>query len=450
MLLIDKRGIMMFRNYEEAVQYVLAKRKSGIRFDLKRMEHLMIAFKHPERKVKTVHVAGTNGKGSTVTFLRYILQEAEYVVGTFMTPVYDDIEKQIRINGEPMSKEDFVETLSEMKEKIDEVEQELGETISEFELMTALALYYFAYKNYVHIAIFEAGMGGRNDATNVVIPILSIITNVTMDHQAYLGDTLEKIAKEKAGIIKSGVAVVTGASGISLKHIEEEAKEKKASVYAADQYFQYATTLENGTQLLSYRAPYLKLENVPLGMIGAYQGRNASLAMTAAIYLKQFYAFLIEEEHIVDGVKNAYLPGKFEIVQDDPTIVLDTAHNEDAINHTVITMKERFPKKPIHILFAAMKDKEIKKMLQQLTELSNDITITTFSHERAAQLTDYEKVEMENGDIEQLPKKKHWDYTNGGTEWLEAWLKTADKEKILLITGSNYFVDEMRRQLKNV
>lgn len=466
----------MFQNYEEAMEYVSLKRKSGIRFDLTRMEQLMVQLDHPERKVKTIHIAGTNGKGSTVTYLRSIIKEAGYLVGTFMTPLYDEVEQQIAINGEPISKQDFVEALSEMKEKVEVVEGALNETISEFELMTAFAFYYFAYKKPVDIAIIEAGMGGRHDATNFTIPLVSIITNVAMDHQAFLGDSLEAIAKEKAGIIKSGVALVTGADDDTLPVFEEEARVKKATLYAANKYYQYSAFLEDGTQYLTYDAPYLKLEKAPLGMIGEHQAKNAALAVTTVVYLKQFYALLVDEEHILAGLEKAFLPGRFEIVQREPLVVLDTAHNVAAMRETVKTLKVLFPEKEFHVLFAAMKDKDLAGMLKELCGLTNEITLTSFSNERAASLADYEGFaailtdntglegkQLEKMDTDRNSQKENahklsneeylksgnkWYYNVDYSEYFQRWMNRRDEGSLLLVTGSNFFVDEFRDRLK--
>ncbi|ADU31351.1 bifunctional folylpolyglutamate synthase/dihydrofolate synthase [Evansella cellulosilytica] len=423
----------MITTYKNAIDYVNSKRVAGIRYDLKRMEKLMEALNHPERKVKTIHVAGTNGKGSTVTFLRSMLQEAGFFVGTYMTPSFGDVREQIAINGEPMSESQFTTMISEIAPTVAVVEQEMDELISEFELITALALYYFSFKSPVDIAVIEAGMGGRNDATNVIFPLVSVITNVGYDHQEYLGDSLKEIAKEKAGIIKPGVAVMTACDSNIQFVFEEEAKEKRSSLYALQSRITYETSLEADTQTLSYEAAYRKLKHVPLKLLGDHQGKNAALALMTIDYLHQFYALMVTDEQAVAGLSKAQLAGRFEIIDTIPVIVLDTAHNPPAIEKTLETVKKRFREKEITVLFAAMKDKEIKTMIEQLEGATSKLFVTTFSSPRALPLSDFEQFGIHENQLVEHPK---------------AWMKDYvinNESNIVLITGSHQFINDMKR-----
>ncbi|WP_078595171.1 bifunctional folylpolyglutamate synthase/dihydrofolate synthase [Evansella clarkii] len=425
----------MIRTYEEAQTYLQWKQEAGIRFDLKRMRVLMEKLRHPERRVKTIHVAGTNGKGSTVTYLRSMLERAEFFIGTFMTPVFGDTREQIAINGIPIGEEEFAALLSEIEPGIQEAEAELGETISEFEVMTAAALYFFSFKKAVDLAIIETGMGGKNDATNVIVPLVSIITNVAEDHKEFLGDSISEIAREKAGIIKAGIPVITGSEGEALEVIKKEAGDRKSKVYSPGEQFSFHTDVKDGKQVLTYEASYRKLDGIPLKMAGEHQAKNAALAVVAADYLKQFYALMVDDEQVIEGLKKAELPGRFERISESPVILLDTAHNPAAIETAVKTVNDMFQDKP-DVLFAAMKDKDIQGMVEKLAPSANTIFYTDFLSPRA------------------LPADKY-DGIAGGSEvkivehpeqWVSEWQKK-NTDAVLLITGSHQFIGEMRKNL---
>ncbi|MCD8509082.1 MAG: bifunctional folylpolyglutamate synthase/dihydrofolate synthase [Bacillus sp. (in: Bacteria)] len=419
--------------YSQAMEFVKERQKAGIRYDLRRITRLMEEIRHPERKVKTIHVAGTNGKGSTVTFLRSILQETGLFVGTYMTPVVGDYRLQMAVNETPMTEQEFTIVLEEIAPKVLEVEQEMGELISEFELITAMALYFFSFKKPVDIAVIETGMGGRNDATNIIRPLVSVITNVGMDHQAFLGDTLEKIASEKAGIIKGGLPVMTACDEAEFPVFQQEAKDKKASLYRLQEHVRFETYMEEGVQKLSYETPYRHVSNAKLGMTGNHQGKNAALAIMTVDYLKQFYAVMVDDEHIIKGLEKAKLPGRCEVVHQQPDIIIDTAHNPEAMAVTIETVKEMYGDQELHVLFAAMKDKDVEAMVSQLQGVTKHLSVTTFSSERAVSLAEWARM----AGVTTIPDPYNW---------LKAWKET-HKEEVLLITGSNQFVGEIKRSL---
>lgn len=427
----------MIHTYDDAVQYLESKKEAGIRYDLDRIKRLMEALRHPERKVKTIHVAGTNGKGSTVTYLRSMLAEANFFVGTFMTPVFGEIQEQIAINGEPMSREDFTNVINEILPVVKDVEEELGEMISEFELMTTLALYYFSFKKPVDMAIIETGMGGREDATNVIVPLVSIITNVGTDHQAFLGDSITEIASHKAGIIKPGVPVMTAATGDALQVIQEEGKKLHASVYTIGEKCSYSTSYQDGKQFLNYKGLYRHLEEVPLGMIGDHQGINAALAIMTLDYLKQYLALMVDDDEVIRGAGRAFLPGRYEQVSAG-NIILDTAHNLESIETLIGTIETQYADKKINVLFAVMKDKNVKGMLDRLHKSSvvENISVTTFPSERALPLNEFTLIDK-NITINETKDPVHY---------VQSWM-TSEKEKILIVTGSHEFIKFVKNEI---
>src|SRR5690606_1221285 len=322
---------MEVKTYQEALQWIHSRTNLGMKPGVKRMECLMEKLRHPERYVKVIHVGGTNGKGSTIAYLRQILQEAEYKVGTFTSPYFEKFNERISINGTPISDDDLVKLTNVIKPLCEELdESELGGP-TEFEVITAMAIYYFARINPVDVALFEVGLGGRLDSTNVLYPILTIITNIGKDHTNFLGNTYEEIAFEKAGIIKSGVTLITGATQPeALKVLEDKAKEKRASVYLKDREFRITEheRLPDGERF-SVETIFQTLNGLRISMKGRHQTENAALAVMAAIYLNKLIAFYIEEEHIRNGLAKAACPGRFEIVSEYPFVLIDGAHNEE-------------------------------------------------------------------------------------------------------------------------
>ncbi|MFA9555959.1 folylpolyglutamate synthase/dihydrofolate synthase family protein [Evansella sp. AB-rgal1] len=426
----------MIITYMDAVSYLHSKKNAGIRFDLQRMELLMEKLRHPERKVKTIHVAGTNGKGSTVTYIRSILEETGLFVGTYMTPVFGEEREQIAINNVPMSEEDFLLVIQEIHESVEETEKELQDKVSEFELMTTIAYYYFSYKKPVDIAVIETGMGGRNDATNVILPLVSVITNVNYDHQAFLGNSIEEIASEKAGIIKPGIPIMTSCTDAPLNVLQEEAKKKKSTLYSLFDRATFETANDNGVQTLSYNTPYRQLSNIRLCMKGKHQAINAALAIMTVDYLHQFYAVLVENEQIITGLSRATLEGRLEIIRKDPTIIIDTAHNPDAVKKTVETFQQ-FDDKRVDILFAAMKDKKVEEMLPLFEAITPNVFVTSFEAERAFPLDEFKK----------FPTIGNEHMIEQPVQWVKTWHDQAKRDDILLITGSHFFVGEMKKKL---
>ncbi|MDG5786870.1 bifunctional folylpolyglutamate synthase/dihydrofolate synthase [Evansella sp. AB-P1] len=429
----------MIATYIEAKDYIISRKQAGIRYDLTRMKLLIEKLGHPERRVKTIHVAGTNGKGSTVTYLRSMLEEAGFFVGTFMTPVFGEEREQIGINNNPMSEEEFIEVIAEIKNAVEETEREVGESISEFELMTAVALYYFSFKKPVDIAVIEAGMGGRLDATNVITPLVSIITNVGMDHQAFLGNTLEEISREKSGIIKQGVPVMTACEGAALQVLKEEAKKKKSTLYSLKEQVKVQTWIENDVQMMTYESTFGELKEIPLGMVGSFQGKNAALSVMVVNYLKQFYALLVEDDKILRGLEKGKLPGRLEEINNNPVIVLDTAHNQEAIDETMNTIVTLYKNKEINVLFASMKDKAAEEMLRSIEKTAHKMYVTSFSSPRSRTIEDYKQLSSKFDKLETV---------DDSSSWLKDWIKeNKNTSKILLITGSHQFVGEIRTEL---
>lgn len=424
--------------YEEAIGWIHSRLQLGIKPGLKRMEWMMTKMDHPERHLRAVHIGGTNGKGSTVAMMRSMLQEAGYEVGTFTSPYIEQFNERISVNGEAVSDEEIIELTAIIRPLAEELEKtELGGP-SEFEVITAMALYYFAHMHPVDIVLFEVGLGGRLDSTNVIQPLLSVITTIGMDHMQFLGDTLEDIAFEKAGIIKSGAPVITGVKQEAAREIiKKRAEEVKSAVYQLGEQFKadWQMSLPQG-ESFDFESVFSNMKNLPTGLNGLHQAENAATAVMSILYLRTFYAFLVDEEHIRTGLQSVNWPGRMEYVSEQPVVLLDGAHNPEGMKALTASLAERFPGKKITALFAGMKDKKLDDMVSLLEETANRVALTSFDFPRAA-------------------GKKEFQAFLKTQEWAEDWRgfigkfqMTAEENEVLVVTGSLYFISEVKKFIK--
>ena len=361
--------------YTESIHYLYNKlpvfSRSGAKAykaDLKNTLALCKYLGDPQNKIKTIHIAGTNGKGSVSHMLAAILQENNYKAGLYTSPHLKDFRERIKINGQMLDESflvDFVERTKAISEEIKP---------SFFELTFAMALDYFATKE-VDVAVIETGLGGRLDSTNVITPFLSVITNISYDHMDILGDSLPKIAFEKAGIIKENVPVIIGEALPETKTVfEKKASEMKASIFFAEENYKVLSS--------EYDPAFLKLKilNVhqqehifmQLDLNGLYQEKNILTVLTSADVLKKYFS--LEDKMTLRALRNVKkitgLFGRWEVIQQNPTVVLDVAHNEDGIKQLLLHIG-KLKYEHLHLIFGMVKDKEIKKVLCQFPKNAN-------------------------------------------------------------------------------
>lgn len=338
--------------------------KAAYKEDITNTVKLMAALNNPEQKIKTIHIAGTNGKGSVSHLLASILQNSGYKVGLYTSPHLVDFRERIRINGTMISKEYVEEFVNAYKSLFDEVEP------SFFEMTVAMAFSYFAEQN-VDIAVIEVGMGGRLDSTNVIMPELSIITNIGLDHTQYLGTTLPDIAKEKAGIIKNNVPVVIGESQSETEHVFlNKAKDMESEIYFADKNFD-VQLLEDSRDdylhaLINKGEEYFSEIKTPLS--GNYQTKNIA-TVSQAVELLRNMGYNITDTSFKIGVESVIidtgLHGRWEVVSTSPTIICETAHNEDGIRN-LIEKIESMDYYVLHMVYGCVNDKDYEKILSML------------------------------------------------------------------------------------
>lgn len=429
----------MFTTYDEAVSWIHTRLRLGIKPGLKRMEWMMEKLDHPEKRIKSVHIGGTNGKGSTVTFLRSILQEAGYSVGTFTSPYFEQFNERISINGIPIKDEDIVRLANDIYPLSVELEKtELGGP-TEFEIITAMAFQYFGHVQPTDIVLFEVGLGGRFDSTNIILPILSIITSIGLDHTGILGNTHAEIAFEKAGIIKPGTSIITAVNqDEAIRVIENKATEMKASIYKLGSQFSIEKHVSTPTgEAFTQNTPFKKWTDIEISMVGKHQTENASLAVMAVELLNKYYSFLIEDKHVYAGLKAAYWPGRFELISKDPMTVIDGAHNEEGIQALVSELEKRFKGKKINIIFSALADKKLDKMIHHLDAIADKITFVEFDYPRASKAVDLYK----------LSSNEHKHYNKDWQKAIAEERTTLKKDEILVVTGSLYFLSTIKPYL---
>jgi len=433
-----------WKTVDEAIDWIHSLLTLGIKPGLKRMEWMLERFGNPERRTKFIHIGGTNGKGSTLSFMRHVLEDAGFEVGTFTSPFIERFQNRIQINGQDIPDQDLLELTKKVKPLADELAStELGSP-TEFEVVTMIAILYFSTVAYPDYVLWEVGLGGRLDSTNVVVPIASIITNVGFDHIHILGEKIEEIAFEKAGIIKSGVPVITGTQNEqALAVIKEKAKEKKATLYSLPSSFRFQEKeFSEEEQRFSYQSMFSEWEDLVISMKGKHQLENAAVAIMALEVLKQYYAIIWEEENLRAGLQKTSWMGRLEKIKDVPLTYLDGAHNPEGMKALTETIKMYYGARPVTVLFSAMKDKDILPMLTSLDEVADRIILTYFPFPRTATVEELMK---------QVQDKTDWRMEIRGEEsWEKAYsevISTAQEDEVIFITGSLYFISEVRQKL---
>ena len=414
------------------IEYLKNFDKNSVKATLKRFKLLLDYLDNPQDDLDFIHIAGTNGKGSIAEILTVIYKEAGYKVGTFTSPGVMDLNERIRINDKMISNHDLAELVKKIKPFINKVAKKL-EHPTFFEIITALAFCYFKNKN-LDLVVLETGMGGRLDATNVVDSLISVITNVGLDHTQYLGETIEEIAKEKAGIIKKKQMVVTAAQKASvLKIIEEKSAEMKAEVININQKYSWEKQdFNHKYQSFNLKGPDLILNNLKLSLLGRYQIINTVTALAVVEELNQKY--YISEKNLRKALKNVTWPGRLEVVKEKPLIILDGSHNLEGIKNLNKEIS-RFEYNKLIILISIFADKDIKNMIEELEKVGDYFILTQNSSKRAAKTETLKKyIEDDKNTVIESNLESALNYA----------LDISKEDDLILITGSLHNVTELR------
>lgn len=376
-------------NYQEAVDYVNERSLLGINLGLERIKKLLDLMGNPQEKLKCIHVAGTNGKGSTIAMISSILNKSGYSVGRFTSPCIESLEDCIWANGKIISKEDFANSLQYVKEKV-QLMSKKKESIepTEFEILTATAFWYF-YSINCDIVLLEVGLGGRLDSTNVIkSSLVSVISNISYDHTSKLGNTLSEIAYEKAGIIKEKSCVILYPQKEEVeKVIEDVCKKKNATLIKTDiSKINIKKSSINGQEF-----DYAKRESIKINLLGRHQINNAALAMdTIDVLIKKGYN--ISETAIKRGLFLAKWPGRFEVLKRNPVFIIDGAHNLSGAKFLRENLETYFPNKKIIFITGIFADKDYISMIKECSYIASKFIIINLENKRGVEAKELAKI----------------------------------------------------------
>ncbi|MFC5402095.1 bifunctional folylpolyglutamate synthase/dihydrofolate synthase [Cohnella soli] len=367
-----------FRSADEALAWILSLIPVGIRPGLDRINMLMEQFGNPQRRLKFIHVAGTNGKGSVCAYLTSVLRQARYDVGTFTSPYLTSFSNRMQYNGQDIPEDTLIALANRIKPAVDRMAlSDLGSP-TVFEVTTVLALLYYGTVAFPDYVVWETGLGGRLDVTNIVAPVISVITNVGHDHLDILGPTLADVAREKAGIIKSGVPVVTAVKpSESLDIVRETAKAKKATVYGLGNEFTYETTSsKENEQTFIFQGPFRKVQSLTISLNGAHQVENAATAVMVLEVLRQYYALIVDDEDLSEGLRLTAWPGRLEMISGQPSVLIDGAHNPEGMEALTRALREVYRFDRLNVMMAMMPNKNHEMTLRHILPMVDTLVVT--------------------------------------------------------------------------
>ena len=437
--------------YQEALAWIHSLGRFGIKPGLERMNALLEMLDHPQRKVPFVHIAGTNGKGSTAAMLASMLRSSGYRIGLYTSPYLLSFTNRMAVNGSDIQEEELVELVATVKPLVEKIQSDpaLGNP-TEFEVVTGLALTYFASVG-VDLVVLEVGLGGRLDATNVVDPLLSIITNISLEHTAVLGDTIEKIAFEKAGIIKQGKPLLTAAEDQQALNVFAQRCAKlnckmyrvyppleKIEAILPHRPLAVLKEISTGGQYFDYFGFKQQMRDLFIGLRGRYQIINATTAL-AALELLIAQGFTVDLKDAEKGLAKTVWPGRLELLQSKPLIIMDGAHNPAAMEKLSEAIPDYFHFARLILVIGILADKDVEAMLVKILPLADLIIFTKPTISRAAEpgnVADFAQTRLGL-------RKEHLvvrDYRAA----LDRALDLAGSEDAILVTGSLYTVSDIR------
>lgn len=421
-------------------QWIANYRTDQPHFGLERMVELLALRGNPHLKLKVLHIGGTNGKGSTIAFLKKMLEKLGLRVGVFSSPYLIHYTDQISINGESISEARLEALMADYQSLLEGEAVANLQGTTEFEIITALAYDYFASEQ-VDVAIMEVGMGGLLDSTNVCQPILTGITTIGLDHVALLGDTLEAIAEQKAGIIKQGMPLVTGRiapEALTVIDRIAEGKDAPRLAYGTDYQVRHQESVVTG-EVFDYTSA-VRQGRFQTSLLGLYQIENAGMAIALLdTFCQEDGRELASNDFLGQALEETSWPGRLEIVSRDPLMILDGAHNPHAIKALLVTLQERFADYHKEILFTCIKTKALGDMLDLLGAMPDtELTLTHFADSRAT----------DESVLKEAAKSRNLSYQDWH-DFLEQNLidKKEEKQTVRIVTGSLYFLSQVRAYL---
>jgi dihydrofolate synthase/folylpolyglutamate synthase len=428
-------------DYQEALSWIHSIGRFGMNQGLVRIEKLLHELGDPHKKLKFLHIGGTNGKGSTAAFAASVLEASGYRVGLYTSPYLEQFTNRMSINGVDIPRERLVELVNRVRPLVEKIAADpaLGQP-TEFEVVTALALTYFGEES-PDIVVLEVGLGGRLDATNVVRPLVTAISTISLEHTQVLGNTIKDIAREKAGIIKEESAVVTQAKGDALSVLEDTCRRKNVPLFSLGEDFSAEKTAGNlNGQFFNYRGLTHTLFDLQISLLGDYQINNAALAL-AALELLIREGFKIPEEAIRNGLADTRWPGRLEIMRRSPLVVIDGAHNEEAFLSLRSALADTFSYRHLILVLGILSDKALEDILSIIVPLADALVITKPNSPRAADPEDLQKIacKMAKGPVfveDNIP------------DAINLAISMARSPDLVLVAGSLYVIGDARLFLK--
>ncbi|BBH19208.1 bifunctional folylpolyglutamate synthase/dihydrofolate synthase [Paenibacillus baekrokdamisoli] len=434
-------------SYEEARDWITGLVVYGIRPGMERIQLLLEAFGNPERRLKFIHVAGTNGKGSVCAYLTSVLIRSGYDVGTFTSPYITKFTNRFQYNGTDIPEEVLLQLSNELKPHVEAIAQtELGSP-SMFEVSTALAILYFAKVSYPDFVVWETGLGGRLDVTNIVSPIISVITNVGHDHMDILGDTIEAVTHEKAGIIKPGMPVVSAVSqpeAVSI--IKSTAQAANSSLYLLGEKFsETPLDVRENEQIFRFNGLFRDIEPLTITMNGAHQRTNAAVAVMTLEILRQYYALIVEDEALQEGLRDTSWPGRLEMVTTSPRVLVDGAHNPEGAATLAAALQDTYQYERLHLMMGMLANKNHHDTLRHILPLVDTLVVTEADFRKAmpaealAKLV--QEIKEQYGYSFELIVEPNWRQALSRLQTL-----TSDAD-LAVVTGTLYLIADVRSQL---
>ena len=427
--------------YEEAMKYITEVGNFGSNYGLERTYKLLEYLSNPEKDLKFIHIAGTNGKGSTTSMIAEILMGAGYKVGMYTSPFIEEFEERIQINRNNIPKEKLASLMDEVKSAVDKVIEDGYNHPTEFEIITVLMLLYFKKEN-IDFGVIEVGLGGTLDSTNVITPVLQVITSISFDHTNLLGNTLEEIAREKAGIIKSGIpTVIYPQKSEALKVIENKCSEMNSKLYIAncDNFkFENVVNEDRPYQLLKYNNEV----DILLPLLGEHQITNLSVAMTSIEVLNNINMTNILLDSIVKSIKNVKWKGRLEVLSKNPYVVIDGAHNIQGIETLSRNIKKYFKYENLYLILGILADKDVQEMIKVIAPMAKKIYAVTPNSIRAELAEDLKREII-----------KYNENCEAYDDYKEAYLTAindANENDFVLASGSLYMIGDMRKIIREL
>ncbi|MCR1900292.1 bifunctional folylpolyglutamate synthase/dihydrofolate synthase [Irregularibacter muris] len=427
-------------NDQETLDFIHGAGKFSSRAGLENMKILMELLDNPQENLKIIHIAGTNGKGSISSMIHSVLKEQGYKVGLFISPYLEEFTERIQINGKHIPRQDLADIAYRVQQKVEKMVSMGLQHPIEFEIVTAIGLIYFAQQQ-VDFVVLEVGLGGRLDATNIISASeVSIITAIGVDHRAQLGNTLKEIAGEKAGIIKKNGWVVTSPQRPEVaKVIREKASEESADLLSVEKNAIEILESSLQGQIFSYQGLRLHLPRIEISLLGQHQIYNAATALMAIEVLIE-KGYLLSNESVLQGLKKARWPGRFEVISKEPYIILDGAHNVDGAKAFAKAMKNYFPHRKITLMIGILKDKEIEKILREILPLGDKIIAIPIDNPRAISPEELE------GIVKKIKSKIKCSSMDSIAQAIQ-WAKERPSQEVIAFTGSLYMLGEVHKMM---